>query len=243
VKGRARRALLVLAAAVLLGACQLELDVNVEVARDGSGTIEVVTALDDEAVERIGGDLGALLALDDLRASGWTVDGPTREGDGRTRVRVRRAFDDPEEAAAAFAELSGEDGPFQDLAVGRDRSLTRERWTFAGRIDLGSDIEVRGAELDEQIAALEDQLGGSLSRVVQVRVRVRLPGDVTSNATTKADNGAVWQVAFGGDPIDLEASGSERRTEIVVIGGVAALALVVLGLYGLVRLANRATAQ
>jgi hypothetical protein len=236
---RGRRVLVGLVVAVLLSACQLELDVNVEVAEDGSGTIEVVTALDDDAVARVGGDLGAILALDDLRASGWTVDGPERETDGRTRLRVQRSFDDPEDAAEAFAELSGEGGPFQGLMVTRQRSFLETRWGFRGRVDLGEDVAVRGAPLDAQVSELETQLGQSLSRLVQVRVRVRLPGDVSSNATTKAENGAVWQVAFGGDALDLEATGTERRTGALVLIGAGVLAALVLLVYLLVRLAVR----
>jgi hypothetical protein len=74
-----------------------------------------------------------------------------------------------------------------------------------------------------------------------VRVGVRLPGDVTSNATTKAGNGAVWQVGFGDGTVDMEASGEESRTAALVGVGVAAACTALLLLYGLVRLAMRSS--
>ena len=248
---RAQGALLVVAA-LLLGGCMLELDVNVEVARDGSGSVEVAATLDREAVTRIGGDLGAVLALDDLRAVGWTVDGPTSDEAGGATVRVRKHFDDPDEAAEVFAEIAGEEGPFQGFAVTRSRSFTRTRWGFRGTVDFARDVdrvggiapgpEVDGAPLAGDLDALEDQLGDSLSRLLRVRVGVRLPGDVTSNATTKAENGAVWQVAFGDGAVDLAASGSETRTGSFLLIGGAIVAAVVLLVVVLIRLAGRVTA-
>lgn len=248
---RARLLALPMVALLLAGGCRLGLDVNVTVEEDGSGSIEVVTTLDADALDRIGGDLGEVVVLDDLRAAGWTVDGPTEEPDGGARLAVRRAFGNPEEAAAIFDELTGEDGPFQGFRVRHDTSFARTEWGFSGRIDFSGGIEALGDdrladELDGEpiglsAEELEERLGDSLSRLVQVRVRVRLPGEVTSNATTRADNGAVWQVGFGEGAVDLEAEGTERRLApivLVVVAAVLGLALVVLLL---VRLAMRVT--
>jgi hypothetical protein len=74
-----------------------------------------------------------------------------------------------------------------------------------------------------------------------VRVRARLPGEVTSNATTKADNGAVWQVGFGEGSVDLHAESSERRVATLVLAGVGAVCLLALIVLLLVRLAGRVT--
>ena len=201
-----RRLGAVLLLAVVVGACRLQLDVNVEVAEDGSGTVEVVVGVDRDGIERIGGDLGAVLAIDDLEAAGWRIEGPDEEADGFTRVRFRKAFDDPEEASAIFEEIAGEDGPFQDFAVSHDPSFARTEWGFSGRVDFSGGLEAFGddelaAELDgeplgQTVEEIEAQLGEALSRIIQVRVGVRLPGEVTSNATTKAENGALWQVAL-----------------------------------------------
>ena len=249
---RAPRRLALLLLVVVLGGCRLELDVNVEVFEDGGGAVEVVVAVDRDGIERIGGDLGAVLAIDDLEGAGWTVSGPDDEADGFTRVRFRKAFDDPEEAAAIFEEIAGDDGPFQDFAIRRESSFARTEWGFTGRVDFSSGLEAFGdeelaAELDgeplgQTVEEIEEQLGEALSRIIQVRVGVRLPGEVTSNATTKAGNGAVWQVGFGDGTVDMEATGEEGRTASLVGVGIAAACLVLLLLYGLVRLAMRSTA-
>ncbi len=245
---RAQRALLA-ASALVLSACTLDLEVDVEVAGDGSGSVLVVAALDDEAVERVGGDVAAVLALDDLRADGWTVDGPSRSADGTTTVRLRQPFDDPAEADEVFEELAGAGGPFRDLEVRRERSLFETRWRFEGTVDLGGSVAlpeaaaptVDGEPLAATVEQLEAQLGESLERLIGLRVGVRLPGDVDSNATTRADNGAVWQIGFGDGPVELEASGSETRTGMVALVALGGLALVVAVVALLVRLAGRVT--
>ncbi len=248
-----RRVLVVLVGVLLLGGCRLQLDVNVAVEEDGSGSVEVVVGVDRDGIERIGGDLDAVLAIDDLADAGWTVDGPELEDDGFTRVRFRRSFANPEAAAGIFNEVAGEDGPFQGFAVTRDSSFARTEWGFSGRVDFSGGIEAFGdealaAELDgeplgQTVEEIEEQLGEALSRIIQVRVGVRLPGDVSSNATTKAGNGELWQVGFGEGTIDMEANGEEQRTASLVGIGVAVECLVVLLLYVLVRLAMRSTAR
>jgi hypothetical protein len=247
----ARRLLVLVLLLVVVGGCRLQLDVNVEVDEDGGGTVEVVVGVDRDGIERIGGDLEAVLAVDDLEDAGWTVEGPDDESDGFTRVRFRKAFDDPEEAAVVFEEIAGEDGPFQDFAVSHDSSLARTEWGFRGRVDFSGGVEafsddelaaaLDGEPLGQSVEEIEEQLGEALSRIIQVRVGVRLPGDVSSNATTKAENGALWQVGFGDGPIEMEADGQETRTPTVVGLVVAIVGAVLLLGYGLVRLAMRSS--
>ena len=236
---------------LLASACRLQLDVNVAVEEDGSGSVEVVVGVDRDGIERIGGDLGAVLALDDLADAGWTVEGPREEDDGFTRVRFRKAFANPEGAAGIFEQIAGEDGPFQAFAVRRETSFAKTEWGFRGRVDFSGGIETFGddalaQELDGEPLGqtqeeIEEQLGEALSRIIQVRVGVRLPGDVSSNATTKAGNGAVWQVGFGDGTVEMAADGEEQRTTTLVGVGIAGACAVVLLLYGLVRLAMRSS--
>jgi hypothetical protein len=255
-RGRAagwRRLLLVTLVLLVGSACKLELDVDVEMAEDGSGAVEVIVGLDPDAVERIGGDLAAVMEVGDLEEAGWVVDGPSKESDGFTRVRIRHPFGTPEEAAEVFAQIAAEDGPFQDFAVARSSSFASTTWRFTGKVDFDGGLQAFGdaglaAELDgeplgQSVEEIEAQLGESLSRLIQVRVRARLPGEVTSNATTKADNGAVWQVGFGEGAVDLEAKGQERRIATLVLSAAAAVCALVLLILLLVRLAGRVTAN
>ncbi len=242
----AGRALLAVAVVAVLSACRLDLDVQVAVDDDGSGSVAVVATVDAAALERIGGDLGAVLALDALQGEGWLIEGPTALPDGGATVRASQRFEDPAGAAAVFDELAGVGGPFRDLAVTRSQSLFTTTWGFRGTVDLGRDAPLpavtpgfdgtQPGTFDE----LGRELGDALGRLIRFRVGVRLPGDVRSNATTKADNGAVWQVGFGREPLELEASGRRTRTGVVAAAVLLALAVLVGLVALLVRLAGRA---
>jgi hypothetical protein len=237
---------------VLVAGCRTQVDVNIDLARDGSGTVEIVVGLDADALSKIGGDFTSVLDSASLTAAGWSIDGPARESDGYTRVHLRHPFADPAEAAGIFEQIAGDTGPFQHFRVSRDPAFLETRWRFTGSVDfsgglagLGDDgvaPTVDGEPLGQTVSEIEAQLGQSLSRLLQVRIRARLPGDVTSNATTKADNGAVWQVGFGQGAVEMEATGAERRTSALVLAGAGiALGLVLLVVL-LVRLAMRRTA-
>ncbi len=234
---------------LLLSACRLELDVDVAVEEDGRGTVEVVVAVDPDGIERIGGDLGAVLEVGDLVDAGWAVEGPDVERDGWTRVRFRRSFADPGEANAILEGIAAADGPFQDLVVGYDPSFARSEWTFSGRLDLSGGLatfgddaltaELDGEPLGQSVEEIEAQLGEPLADVIQAGVAVRLPGEVTSNAPTAAGDVVEWQAGFGDDAIDLEATGEEQRTATIVAVGISGACLVLLLAYGLVRLVRR----
>jgi hypothetical protein len=239
---RGRRAALVVALALLLSACTLHLDVRVQVDADGSGSIEVQATLDAGALQRAGGDLAAVLDLDRLRTDGWTVDGPTATPDGGATVTLRQSFRDPDEARDVLADLAGTGGasPFEGLRIDVDHGTFRDRWRFRGAVDLDRGTPVPGTPDD--LAALDQQLGGALDRLLTMRIGVRLPGDVQSNATTKAGNGAVWQVRFGDGRLDLDATGTRTHPAPYVALGVGTLLVILAIVVLLIRLANRVTA-
>lgn len=246
-RGKARLLLGFVLGVLLLSGCRMGLDLNVLVESDASGLVEVVVVVDSEAVDRVGGDLSAVLALESLTSSGWQVEGPSVDDEGLTRLRISQGFGSPAEAAALFAQIAPEGGPFQDFRVVRGSSFAETSVGFRGRVDFSPGSQPLGSDptaglpddLGRTVEDIEAQLGESLDRLLQVRVSVRLPGDVSSNATTKADNGAVWAIGFGAGAIDLEADGVERRTVRLVLLGVGALLVVAAAMALLFRLARR----
>ena len=224
------------AALLLLAGCRLDLGVEVAMAEDGSGAVEVVVAVDEDGMERIGGDLRDVLVVDDLEDTGWTIEGPTIGDDGSTRVRFGHDFADPAEAEEVLASITGDSGPFQDLEVSRDTSFARTRWTFTGRLDFRGGVSAFG---DRDLAALLDgeplgqsqdeieaQLGEPLSQVIAVRVAVDLPHAPVEE----------WRVPFGDGAVDLSTTSTERRTVTLVATGAALVGATGLLLYGVVRL-------
>lgn len=240
----------VLTCALLLATgCRLDLAVAVVVADDGSGTVTASFGLDGDAVERIGGDLAAVLELDDLQASGWEVADPDQDDDGITTVRLTHRFADPAEASEVLDQLGGADGPLQGLAVRQETSFARTDWGFTGAIDLRQGPEVfSDADLAEQLDGqplglspeeIEAELGEPLSEVVTISVTVSLPGDVSTNAAASTATGGTWTARFGDDIVTMDATGEERRTSTIVAAAIGVGCLVLLVVYGAIALVRR----
>ena len=216
---RARTALLLVLVALTGAACQLRTEVNVTVQADGSGEVEVAVGLDEDGVEQRP-DLLDGLEFSDLAETGWVVDGPALDADGFTRIRVRHTFDNPSEVATLVDEVAGDDGPFRDFAVVRDDAFAETRYRFSGVVDFTSGVEslTRDPELAEALGAepldlLEARIGGTVDELLRVQVAVRLPGDVDSNAPTKASNGAVWRPSvLEREAVELTATSTIRRS-------------------------------
>jgi hypothetical protein len=217
--------------------CQLEVQVGVDVAPDGSGEVRVAGALDEEAAARVP-DLAEQLEVDDLVATGWTVTGPALEADGRTWVRASKPFADPEGAGAVLDEISGPEGPFRDFEVRRTPSLLRDEWRFSGTVDLraglaGFSDDALRARLDGTDVGLTDgevamAAGRALDEAFTFQVAVALPSEVTSNAPGGLEGGAVWRPKLG-EQLALTASGQELQTDVLAwLGASAAAALALL---------------
>ena len=179
---------------LLLVGCQADATLRVDAKDDGTGVVIATVALDAEAAAKTV-LYDNIVALDDLRASGWTVSGPAAEGDGKYWIRASKGFSRPEEVAELVTEVGGPTGPFQNFALVRDRSFAKRLWKFKGTIDLRrglasfSDDEVTqlvGAPLGQQTVDITSANGGNpIETVVKVGVEVHLPGEVG------ATNGAV----------------------------------------------------
>ncbi|MEY2450786.1 MAG: hypothetical protein QOD92_360 [Acidimicrobiaceae bacterium] len=208
-------------------------DIGIEVKENGSGTVTVKIGLDDDAMKKAP-NFQQALKVDDLTAHGWTVTGPVKETDGFTYFSTAKPFANPDEAKQIFAEISGEKGPFRDFSIGRTRSFAHTKFHFSGTVDFTGGIEsfsdselaqqLDGKPIGEDVKAIEQRIGESLDNVFEIRIAVRLPGDVTSNAPGQAANGAVWQPKLSQPAaITLEAS-SESTRWFTIVGTAVAIA-------------------
>lgn len=244
VLGRAGRALVAVLAGLLVAGCQVRTELNVTVEEDGSGTVELAVALDEDALSRRP-DVLEELDLSDLADTGWEIVGPEEEVDGWTWLRASHEFGTPEELGVLVGEVAGERGPLRDVELRRSDAFAETRYDFSGTVDftagagaLADDPELAEALEAQPIELLEERLGAAVDEMIEVHVAVRLPGMVESNAPTQASNGAVWQPSVvDREAVELAATGTLRRTERLVWVGVAIAAGFALVLYLLVRLA------
>lgn len=226
---------LLLALVLVLTACQVDVRVDVAVDDDGSGTVTVEVALDQEASDRIP-DLAEQLRTDDLEAAGWTVTGPDTGDDGVTRVSASKPFDDPDEAAAIIDEIAGPDGPFQDFSVTRSTSFAETRYAVEGVADFGDGF---ADFTDERVAdLLGDGFGGNLDEI-QADTGQDPAEQVSITFAAELPGAGVQEVELdptSAEPQRIEARSTSTRWATRAWTLVAGLALVLLVVVVVLRL-------
>jgi FMN phosphatase YigB (HAD superfamily) len=182
---RSLRVLLFALLLVVLGACQVDTDVVLEMAEDGSGTVTVTVTLDPEAAARVP-DLADQLATDDLVAAGWEITGPSTVEGGSLEITATKPFADPDEAAAVLTEIGGPDGVLQDVSLDRSREFARTSYSFSATADASGGVaaladeglvELLGGDgFGGQIELIESETGASVDDQVTMELEVSLPG-------------------------------------------------------------------
>ncbi len=170
------------------------MDVDTTVRADGSGTVTVTARADAELVAKVPG-LVADLRLDDLKAQGWTVTGPTTGADGGVTVVLTKSFSTPAEATQVLAEISGPAGPLRGLAVTQERTFADVRTAVAGEASLSGLSAFSDAELAAALGAppLADRISDAALRAgLALTVRYRLPGTVTSTTGKVVGSTVSW---------------------------------------------------
>jgi len=209
---------------------------GVDLGTGGNGTVRAAVGLDDEAVQAVG-DVAAELRVDDLRATGWKVEGPRKEGDGLTWIRASRSFSGAAGATQSLSELSGAQGPFRGITLRRTRSLLHSRTSLSGSVDLSdglagfgdTDLQSKvGDAFPLDLAGLRQRFGADLDRVFSVRFEARLPGSATSNATGHDGGRLVWQPAIGSQ-VGVRASSQDLNPVTLVVLAVMVLVAVASG--------------
>ncbi len=243
-----QRDLLMAAAAALVvmvaGGCKMQIDVGIDVERDGSGEVAVAVNLDAEAANRVP-DLKDQLRLDDLEAAGWEVEGPTATAGGSTAIIATKAFATPEEATRVLQDVSGARGPFQGLELARRSSFLATDFTFTGVVDLSAGVEafaddelrsrLEGSGFGLETVVLEEAIGAPVEDTFSFEVQATLPGSIAaSGAGVEVGDRVVWNPVVG-ERLTLAAASQTRhlqRLAWLAVTGVAILAMVIVVVRG-----------
>jgi FMN phosphatase YigB (HAD superfamily) len=209
---------------LLLTACQVDVRVGLVLEDDGTGDVTVGVGLDDEALERVP-DLVDQLRTEDLEEAGWSVTGPEQEPDGLTWIRASKPFANPDQAAEILEEVAGPDGPFQDTEVSRSSSFGRTTFTVEGTADFSgglaafSDaqlVELLGDGFGGNLAEIEAETGAPAAEQVNVSFVAEVPGE--SPEVVELD-------PTSGEPQPIDVSTTSTRTDALILGGLAVIAL------------------
>lgn len=214
---------IVLAAALLAlvaVGCKAEINVELQLAADGSGTLIAETGFDEEFEQFAFQDADPQEAIfeDNELADLPNAEFSTFEEGEFTFYRITVPFED---VNAVLAE-AGAEAPFQSI----DIDVTDDEV----RVSAGTE-EATDALFDaDELEGFDPEI---LADTFAAHVRLKMPGAVTShNADRVLDDGTLeWDIPLSGAGIDIEAASDPRAGEsggfpLAVLGGVAAAAAV-----------------
>lgn len=220
-----RRLLALVACALLLTACRVDVAIDVEMAQNGSGRVSVTVVADAAVVNQAPG-LAADVRVDDLAAAGWTTSGAQPTVDGGLAITITHDFDTPEQATALLSTLNGPNGPLQAVRLQRVATLEDITYTVTGSgrltggLDAFTDADllatVGGTPYADQIAAS----GPTPTDVVSVVLRVRMPGELVSSSaspeTADVSVAPVTSLVRLSDTTDAPATSAPSGSELAV---------------------------
>jgi hypothetical protein len=211
-----RRLLLLAVCAIVLGACRLDVSVDVAMEPDGTGVVTLVATADQELVAQVP-DLVDDLRLDDATANGWVVEGPTDAEGGWLTITMTHAFTSPDELANVLNSIGP---PLTRMAAARTSDATTEQTTnaingelvladgFASFADADLLAAVGGLPFGAEIAAS----GLAPSDAMSFTFRVDLPGELISAETgTEVGDGVIeWRAPLDGTTVNLYTATVQR---------------------------------
>lgn len=236
------RLALVIALTLVLSACRVDIRVLVDARDDGSGRIAVTVDIDNQAVALMPGLVGDL-RVDDLLASGWTIDGPTPVNNGGVRVVLAYEFESPAEATRALRQINGPNGPLLDPELKRtveerDVATTFDATLqFVGGVEAFSDPDLSALLGEAPWSSTAAKFGIDPMDAVSFTVVARLPGEIRKSTGTEAEGGVVWSAPLDGSSqkivlgtLETKLDGGAWKTIATVIGVVLGAWLVLMGL-------------
>lgn len=214
---RAMRVVALVVLAFVAASCQATAAVDLQIEPNGRGTLSVVVTADQDMVARAPG-LAESLSLADAQAAGWQVSPVAPDAEGRLQVRLWHDFDTPEEANVLLGQLSGPDGPFRGLRVGRDRNGGRSTWTLDGTLELAnglSSLADAGLIQLAQAAPFQQDLaesGLALDQVFLVTFRVTMPGTIDSTTGVQDASTVQWTAPLDGSTVEVTTQSTHESS-------------------------------
>jgi hypothetical protein len=212
-----RRLVALLACAIALTACQVDVTVDVVVESDGTGLITVVVVADAEVLTAVP-TLVDDLVLDDVVEAGWAVDGPNPTEEGGLTIQMSHDFRSQGEATNLLQSLGP---PFTQMELGRGTNGDITTNQLSGRLVLGgfeafSDADlvsaVGGQPFADQIAAS----GATPADSFNVTLRALLPGvieDAETNAEPNEGGVLSWDLPADGSSAIVLAQSTQQPGE------------------------------
>lgn len=205
-----RRVIALCVCVVALAGCKIDMNVDLSIAPDGTGTITLVVNADAEVIEAVP-TIAEELATDDIIAAGWAIDGPVALPDGGATITLSHPFSSDAEATNLLNSLGP---PFNQMSVVRNTSGNDTTTRLSGLLGLADGFDtfadddliaaVGSVPFSAQITASGATAESSMSAVI----RATLPGQIDADQTNGqqlGDNQLEWVVPMDGAILDWRA--------------------------------------
>ena len=225
---------MLLLAALMIGlaGCKLDVAADVVMDPDGTGTISVIAQADAELVAQVP-TIADDLALDDIVAAGWNVEGPAATSVGGLTLTLTHDFESKDEATNLLRSLGP---PFNDPVIGRGQD--GDSATNTAQANLGLPDGFAAFADDDLVAAVgdvpfADRLGAvDPTTALSAVLRLTLPGELVAaetNAEVLDDGTLEWTIPMDGTILEASARSEQAPSESGVWARpVATIALVAL---------------
>jgi hypothetical protein len=219
---RLRTTLAALALSVLCAACNVDISIDVNMKADGSGTITVTATADSDIVKQAP-HLVEDLRLTDLRAAGWTIQGPAPTPSGGLQIVLTHTFKTPKQAMAILADLNGPSGPLKSIRLSRTKKGDTTTFTLGGTLvvdgglDAFSDADLLAAVGATPYSAQAVAAHVTPAQAVTIKFRAKLPGTVKKSTATagsaSSPTGLAWNVPLDGTSVDVATTSTQKKAK------------------------------
>ena len=210
------RLIALLACAVVLAACQLNVTVDVVVDPDGTGQIAVTVLADQDVLDQLPTLIDDLV-LDDVIEAGWSVDGPRvpDDGTGGLFLQMTHPFRSQGEATNLLQSLGP---PFTQMELGRGTNGDVTTNQLSGRFVLNGFDDFADADLVASIGGqpFADEIaesGATPADSLNVRLQALLPGAIDSERTNvepDANGILAWELPDDGSTALILAQSTQQ---------------------------------
>jgi hypothetical protein len=211
-----RRFLALVACALVLAGCRLDVDVSVAIEPDGTGIVTVYALADAELANQVPGLVDALV-FDDAEAAGWQVDGPRATADGGVEVTLVHTVTGPQELTNVLDSLGP---PFTDMRAGRTTDGDQTSNAIDGTLQLPDGFEsFADADLIAAAGGLPfeqqfDEMGTTPAESMSFTLRIQLPGEVISTTGVEVEpNVLEWQAPLDGSSLSIATVTVQRPAD------------------------------
>ena len=181
-----RLLLLSIGIAFIAAACNIQLQVTVDIQEDGAGKVTAGVGLDALAQDQeVFVDLESILRTSDLSSSGWDFEVVGKSADGYMWYEASKGFLSPEDIQGILDELTSYPDVFTGWELSIESTQGKRIYSIAGEVDLREGFSIftdtelstllEEPPLGISLESLEADLGQKPEDAVTMQVTVNLP--------------------------------------------------------------------